>query len=312
MKKLLFIYNPRSGTGRITRYLSGILDTFVKAGYLVTVHPTQHRRDAAETAAAMGAAFDRVVCSGGDGTLSETVSGLMRLPADLRPELAFIPAGSTNDCARNLHIPQGMEAAAQVACAGFPCKIDIGRLNSKPFVYVAAFGTFTDVAYATPQDLKRMFGHLAYLLAAINALPTLTHYPLRIEHDGGVIEDDFLVGIVSNSLSVGGVETLPPSQVKLDDGLFEVILLKTMDNVLQVGEALQSAISRKPVAGGKLLVLHTSKLKIISKGGVPIPWTIDGEFGGEYVTSELVNCTRCITAIQGKASREPEAPPALP
>ena len=224
MKEALLIYNPTSGKGQLPGSLSPVLDVFTKAGWLVTVYPTQCKGDAVRAAKELGPRFQRVVCAGGDGTLSETVTGLMELSAP--PMLGYIPSGSTNDCATTLNLPRSpIKSAAVAAGEGEPFHIDIGKLNGQPFVYVAAFGAFTHVAYATPQDLKNTFGHLAYVVEGIASLPTISPYHLKVEYDGQVLEDDFYFGMVRNALSIGGIK-LPQQDVELDDGLFEVDLVK--------------------------------------------------------------------------------------
>ena len=166
MEPLLLIYNPTAGKGQLPDELAAVLDEFTKANWLVTAYPTQGKGDAARAARELGPRFHRVVCAGGDGTLSETVTGLMQL--EKPPILGYIPFGSTNDCAANLGLPRiPRQAAAIAAGQGVPRPSDIGKLNGRPFVYVAAFGAFTKVAYETPQDLKNTFGHLAYVMAGI-------------------------------------------------------------------------------------------------------------------------------------------------
>ena len=162
MKKLLFLYNTHAGKGLLKSRLAAVQDALAAAGWDVTIHPTQGAGDATAVAAARAGEFDRIVCSGGDGTLHEVVAGLMGL--ENRPEVGYIPAGTTNDFAKNLSLPRGMEAMARVAAAGVPRPVDIGSFNDRYFIYVAAFGAFTDVAYSTPQPVKNIFGHLAYVL----------------------------------------------------------------------------------------------------------------------------------------------------
>ena len=199
--------------------LAAVLDAFVKAGWDVTVHPTQGSGDATGVTLRRAGEFDRIVCSGGDGTLHEVVAGLMK--RDSRPAVGYIPAGTTNDFAKNLDLPRGMEAMAATAAAGVPRPVDIGRFNDRFFLYVAAFGAFTDVSYNTPQQFKNVFGHLAYVLEGATRLGSIQAYPLRVEHDGGVEEGEFCYGMVSNTVSVGGFRGAPAETVKLDDGLFE-------------------------------------------------------------------------------------------
>lgn len=173
MEPLLLIYNPTAGKGQLPDELAAVLDEFTKANWLVTAYPTQGKGDAVRAARELGPRFSRLVCAGGDGTLSETVTGLMQL--EKPPILGYIPFGSTNDCAANLGLPRiPRQAAAIAAGQGVPRPSDIGKLNGRPFVYVAAFGAFTKVAYETPQDLKNTFGHLAYVMAGIASLPSIT------------------------------------------------------------------------------------------------------------------------------------------
>ena len=203
MEQLLLIYNPTSGTGRAATRLSEIVDVCTKAGWLVTAYPTQLKGDATRIARELGGQYGRVICMGGDGTLSEVAAGLMELEGP--PPLGYIPFGSTNDCATTLRLPRSHRQAARVAAAtGVPVPADMGLLNGHPFVYVAAFGAFTKVAYDTPQDLKHSLGHLAYILEGIASLPTISPYHLRVEYDGQVLEDDFFFGMSATPCPSGG------------------------------------------------------------------------------------------------------------
>lgn len=296
MKRMLFIYNPASGKGQMRQKLSSVLNRFTQAGWLVTVYPTQGKADAARAARELGGGYDRVVCAGGDGTLSETVAGLMELPNP--PVLGFVPSGSTNDCAHNLRLPAGIERSAMMAAEGFPLPVDVGRLNGKSFVYVAAFGAFTEVAYDTPQELKNTFGHLAYVMAGIGQLPNLTPYRLRVEYEGGVIEDDFLYGMVCNTYSVAGVKAMPKDRVALDDGLFEVLLVRRNVKLTDITNALQALLRNAPVQTAAVVSFETARVTITCDK--PIPWTIDGEYGGTYAVTQVENCHRALTMVHGK------------
>ena len=294
---MLFLYNPTAGKGQLPDELAAVLDEFTKANWLVTAYPTQGKGDAARAARELGPRFHRVVCAGGDGTLSETVTGLMQL--EKPPILGYIPFGSTNDCATTLHIPRVYKKAAALAGSDIPpLAWDIGTLNERPFVYVAAFGAFTEVAYDTPQDLKNTFGHLAYVMAGIASIPSIAPYHIKVEYDGNTLEDDFFYGMVCNTYSVGGMKNLPTDRVELDDGLFEVILVKKPVNIFEVGAALQSLLGQAPATTGSALIsFHASDLKFTCDK--PIPWTIDGEFGGKESVNEIVNCQRALTIIRG-------------
>lgn len=298
MKKLLFIYNPTAGKGRVSRQLGDILNQFTQAGWLVSVYPTQCKGDATRIARELGADFDRVVCAGGDGTLSETATGLLELPTP--PTLGFLPAGSTNDCAHNLHLPAKLTDSAEIAAqSGSLHAVDVGRINGKPFFYVAAFGAFTDVAYDTPQEMKKTFGHLAYIMAGIAQLPSLSPYHLRIEYEDTVIEDDFYCGMVCNSYSVAGMKGAVPhtERVALDDGLFEVVLVRKSIKLSDLTRVLQSLISKNFVETAAVLSFQASRVTITCDNA--IPWTVDGEYGGTYAVSQIENQPRALTVVHG-------------
>ena len=299
MKQMLFIYNPTSGKGHVSEGLSDILDVFTKAGWMTTVYPTQCHGDATRVAKQYASHFERIVCAGGDGTLSEVVTGLMQL--EHPPLLGYIPFGSTNDCATTLHLPKvPVQAASLAAGEGIPHPSDIGMLNGNPFVYVAAFGAFTQVAYETSQDLKNTFGHLAYIMGGIASLPTISPYHVKVEYDDQILEDDFYFGMVSNALSIGGIRLPQSEQVVLDDGLFEVDLIKKPVSLSDVANGFQSLLPQNAGStnSGSYIHLKASHLKFTCEQ--PIPWTIDGEFGGKQTVSEIVNRSRALTIIRGK------------
>ena len=297
MKNLLFIYNPTAGKGQIANSLSDILDILTKTGWLVTAYPTQKGGDAARIARELGSRYDRIVCAGGDGTLSETVSGLLEL--EHPPLLGYIPFGSTNDCAANLDLPKSPPKAALIAGeTGVPRPSDIGRLNGRPFVYVAAFGAFTQVSYETPQDMKNLFGHMAYIMEGIVSLPSITPYRMRIEYDGQVLEDEFYFGMVRNAYSIGGLRLPKPEQIALDDGLFEVDLIKKPVSLADLADGFQSLFTLSSLTGGTWLHFRASRLTVTCDKEVP--WTIDGEFGGSHAACDVVNHPQAITLICGK------------
>lgn len=298
MKKLLFIYNAQAGKGQVRARLAVLLDIMTKAGWLVTVHPTQGKADATAVAARLGGKFDRIVCCGGDGTLHEVVSGLMTLDPDRRPALGYIPAGTTNDFARNLKLPRGYEKRAGTAAAGVPRPCDIGRFGDQYFVYVAAFGAFTDVSYDTPQQFKNLFGHLAYLLEGVARLGSLESYHLTVSHDGGTMEGDYLFGMVSNTISVGGLIGLPADEVALDDGLLEVILIRTPQTPAETQQLVSALLKQHLDEGVGIFGFHTAGLRISCDR--TLAWTLDGEYGGTAQTAEIGNCTHAVKIVYGE------------
>ena len=298
MNQLLFIYNPTSGTGQVKAALAPVLDVFAKAGWLTTAYPTQCRGDAARVVRELGPRFDRVVCAGGDGTLSEAAAGLLEL--DCPPPLGYIPFGSTNDCATTLRLPRKPREAALVAAGtGLPLPMDIGRLNDTTFVYVAAFGAFTKVAYDTPQDLKNTFGHLAYIFAGIASLPTIAPYHMTVEFDEQTLEDDFYFGMVSNSQSIGGLKPPKAERVVLDDGLFEVTLVRKPLKLADLTDGLQALINlSQNDRSGALVQFQARSLTFASDQS--IPWTVDGEFGGSRPVNRVENRQKALKIIRGE------------
>lgn len=296
VKRLLFIYNPHAGKGRSKSHISDVVDCFTRQGWLVTIHPTQGKADAAAVAADLGGSFDRVVCCGGDGTLHETITGLMGLTN--RPPVGYIPAGTTNDFSRNLHLPRSLAGRMETAGAGVPRPVDIGRFNGEYFIYVAAFGAFTDVAYDTPQPFKNAFGHLAYVLEGAARLPSLQSYRLRVEHDGGTEEGDFLFGMVSNTVSVGGFRGANTERVELDDGQFEVVLIRQPQNAAQLQSIVMGLMQAKPEPGGAVVAFQTTRLRVTCAG--ELPWTLDGEYGGAPRVAEIENLPRAVEIVYGK------------
>ena len=286
-KKLLFIYNPRAGKGQIRNNLLDIIDTFVKAGYVVTARPTQYAGEAVGLAADRTAKYDLVVCSGGDGTLDEVVTGIMK--SVRRRPIGYIPAGSTNDFAQSLNIPKNMAEAAKIAVSGRMFACDVGSFNEKTFVYIAAFGLFTEVSYETSQDVKNVLGHMAYLLEGMKRLSAIRSYPMRITYGDTTIVDDFIFGMVTNSASVGGFKRITGKNVRLDDGVFEVTLIKRPKNPIELNNIMVSLLNRD-IDTDAMYCFRTSKVEITS--AEPLSWTLDGEYGGTHTKVVIENICR--------------------
>lgn len=293
MKKMLFIINPRSGKEQIRSRLLEILDSFVKAGYGPSVYITQGPKDA-EYQAARAKTKELVVCSGGDGTLNEVVSGLMTITPEKRPELGYIPSGSTNDFASSLGLPKNMRKAAQTAVRGKPFLVDVGVFGkNRYFVYVAAFGAFTEVSYSTPQETKNILGHQAYMLEAIKRLTGLKSYRMRLTWEPlgeqRELEEEFILGMVTNTTSIGGFKGLVGMDVALDDGEFEVLLVRKPRTPLDIASIAAYLIQREG-ENECVFKFRTSKLTVQSEELVD--WSLDGEFGGSQTEVVIENKPR--------------------
>lgn len=296
-KKLLFVINPLSGKGNIKNHLLKIVDTFIKDGWNVNIRTTQSKNDAFEYVKEKGQKFDMIVVSGGDGTLNESIQGLMTIDAKKRPLLGYIPAGTTNDFASNMQISRNMKKAAEDIVKGCLFNCDIGSFNDKKFIYVAAFGAFTDVAYETPQQNKNMLGNLAYFLEGAKKLPTIKPHHMKISYDGGEIEDDFIYGMVSNTNYLGGIKAEKAFKAHLNDGLFEVVLVKTPKNVIETQVLINNLLTQN-LSSDKFIIFKTDKVWF--KSEEEVHWTLDGEFGGAVVEAEIVNEKQAVTLSLGR------------
>lgn len=288
--KLLFVFNPHSGKAQIKNSLLQIVDIFVKAGYEVTVHPTQAQRDAYNTVKNKASQYDLVVCSGGDGTLNETVCGLMACGTPVK--LGYIPAGTTNDFASNLGISKNMVEAARAIVNGAEFRCDIGSFNDAYFTYISAFGAFTEVAYQTPQPVKNMLGHLAYVLEGIKHLASIKTYALTVEHDGEILEGEFVFGMVSNSMSVGGFKSMGEAGILLDDGLFEVALVRMPKNPIDLQQTINDLLKFQ-VDSDYISFFKTASVRI--RCNEPLAWTLDGEFGGQVNDVLIENHSKALS-----------------
>ena len=291
MKRLMLIYNPKAGRGLFVQSLPAIIDIFVKGGYRVETWPTQAQGDAVDKVAAFGEEADMIVAAGGDGTLDEVIEGMFR--ANINKPLGYIPVGSTNDFAGSLSLENNARIAARSIIKGEARPVDIARFGEEHFVYVAAFGAFTDVAYSTNQDMKNAIGHAAYMVEATKRLMDLKPVHMRIEADNRVIEDDFLVGMCTNSRSVGGIKNITGKDVTLNDGLFELTLVHNPSNVFDLQEIVTSLLSGVPSPHVDLIKAD----RFVFDSEADIPWTLDGEFGGTQKHVEITVLRQALNLI---------------
>ena len=228
--------------------------------------------------------------------LNEVVSGAMQL--EDKPLIGYIPTGSTNDFATSIGLGKNMINNAKIAVGGYKYKVDVGTFNEdRNFVYVVAFGAFTKVSYATSQKLKNIIGHPAYVVEAIKSLPTIKSHHLRFEFDGKVIEDDFIYGMISNSNSVGGFKGLTGSNIVLDDGLYEVTLVKMPKNIKELGSIAQAMINPK-LKSEYVIRFKVSEISAYSTEAVG--WTVDGECGGKHKSVTIRNNPNAVTIMGAK------------
>ncbi len=271
-RRLLLIINPSSGTRQGEKRLASIIEILQTGGYLCTVMLTDRQMAASEYAFIYGREYDVIACAGGDGTFNETVNGMLR--AGLTIPLGYIPSGSTNDFAVSLKIPTDICAAADAIVTGDIRKLDIGLFGERNFSYVASFGAFTKTSYATSQSFKNAFGHFAYLLSSVKDVWSIRSQHLRFEFNGQIHEDDYIFGAISNSTSLGGVMTIDPQLVDMNDGLFEIMLIKqprNLNDLLQITNALMT----KQYQCDMITFESTASVTVTTDS--PIDWSLDGE-----------------------------------
>lgn len=295
-KKLLFVYNPHSGKQAVSRKLSAIVDIFAADGYDVTCHPTQSRLDCMETVSEQAGLYDMVVVSGGDGTLNEAVNGYMQ--AGCTKPMGYIPFGSTNDFSHSTGIPIQPLKAAQTVIDGEPMLCDLGCFNGRYFTYVAGFGTLAEVSYSTPQDIKNALGFSAYILEGLSALTTIESFNLSYEADERSGEGEYLLGLVTNTLHVAGFKNIVSSNVLLNDGLFEVLLVKKPKTASDLQKIASSILSRN-FDNECIESFKTAKITVTAKDK-PLSWTLDGENGGEHLVSRIEIHERALNIMTKK------------
>ena len=300
---MLLIYNSRAGKGSFLTRLPEVIDMFVKGGYRVEVYPTQAAGDAVEKVSQIPGYISLIVAAGGDGTIDEVVTGLLKSGRDV--PLGYIPVGSTNDYAASLKLSFNVLEAVGDILGGEPQAVDMGEFNNEIFVYVAAFGAFTDVSYRTSQESKNMLGHLAYLLEGMKALPSLKGWQMSYKSKERSGEGEFLYGMITNSNSVGGFGGITGRDVTLNDGVFEVTLIR-MPAILAV-EA--PGILTALLNGGEnknVVTFKTSKLEVWFDEDVS--WTRDGEYGGDHRHLVIENLPKALSIIVPDPEKEHPLP----
>lgn len=294
MKKVLIVLNPCAGTKHANKVFVEIIQIFCEAGYIPVVMTTSAKGDGTTIACKHGSEYDLVVCIGGDGTFNEVASGLIKSGADV--PIGYIPAGSTNDFASSLRLSKDILTAARDIVEGEERLIDAGEFNGRFFSYVASFGAFTRASYEAPQSIKNALGHLAYILQGIKDIPSIRPEKLRLKMEHGVYGGDYIFGAICNSTSVGGILTLSDDLVDMNDGKFEVLLIKAPSNLIELNQIL-IALTTQNYHSPMISFFSSSRLEITAEA--EMPWTLDGEYqeGSEEIVVENIHgAIRLITA----------------
>lgn len=291
--KVLFIYNPHSGKIALKNHIWDILNTFSVANYDLTVKACNLGVDIAKYVNDVCADYDLIICSGGDGTLNRVINGIVK--KDKIVPVGYIPSGSTNDYASSLKLPKTMEKCADAITKGQIYKYDIGKFNEDYFIYVAAFGLFSEVSYATDQNIKNVIGHAAYIVEGIKSLTDVKTYHLKVKSDNEEFEDDFIFGMISNTTSVGGVYDMSKQDVKLDDGLFEVLLVKKPNSILDLNKLGMYFLGNQE---SNKYIKHFKCKEIEIIPDQEMPWSLDGEYGGLPTDVNIKVCYQKIQIVK--------------
>ena len=300
MKTLLYIYNPMSGKGQAGAKLQELLTYYTQNGYLVTIYPTFKENDTAYMVRDYLDKYDLVICAGGDGTLHEAINGYEQ--TSKARAIGYIPMGTTNDFAKNLNIPQNYNQAMKTILNGRARQMDIGKFNEESFIYVAAFGVFTDIPYRTPQKQKNLLGHAAYMLQSAKSIGDIKGVHAIVEYDGNRIEGEYAVGLITNSASIAGFKSPVSDDVNLADGLFEMILIEKPANLIEAGNLVGEMLSGN-LKSDKIFYAQASEMTICSD---PVEWTLDGEFGGMHDKVKISVVPNAIKMIVEEESEENE------
>lgn len=295
MEKVLFIYNPHAGKGALKNKLSDVLEIFRRADFQITVFPTLAQGDAVNIVKEQGIHYDRVICSGGDGTLHEVVHGLMDLPAMGRPKCGYIPTGTVNDFATGIKLPKRILKAAEIVVGDKYQAYDVGEMNGNYFTYIVAFGAFTSVSYETPQAMKNLLGKTAYLLDGVVRLDTIKSTHVNVCVDGESWEEDCILGMVTNAKSVGGFKLYRKKKVALDDGLFDGIFVKNPKNPIELNQVMSFLLTG--TENEQVHIIHGKEISIDTTE--EIAYTLDGENGGKHKNVLIRNHKQAITYYRG-------------
>jgi len=300
MDKILFVYNPNSGKGTIRDHVDDIAGILSAGGRRVDIYGTKCPLDAMNKVQCDAGDYSLVVCAGGDGTLSEVVSGMMHRQEKV--PIGFVPIGSTNDTRSGFGLPKDILEAARVCLEGVPFQTDVGRFNDEYFTYVASLGSLSAVSCFTSQEMKRILGHGAYLVEGIRQLIKMESCEMSVEFDNNVIEGDFFLGLVTNSMSVGGFEGITGKYVDLQDGLFEVALLRKPHSILDFTREIDMMLIHNQEDRQILddVVVRFKTDHVIFRSEAPVQWVRDGENGGKHRTAEIEVCKKAVTIMSAR------------
>lgn len=273
----LFLYNPSSGKGKIAKKAEYIRKRLQKTFERVEVAATTSAEDLEARVREGAEQFDVILFSGGDGTFNHVLQGV----GTHEVLLGYIPGGTTNDVARSLGIPRSVKGALRVIEQGSSRRLDCMRVNDRYAMYIAAAGAFTRATYATPQNIKKKLGILAYAFECLKTEMNFKVFPLRINCDGETVETSAVLALVLNGRSVA---SFPINRSgSMCDGQLELAVIRQAERpgfFRRIGAYFSLAslfLFGVKIKKKDILYLHGRHITIGTDNGVV--WDLDGEEG---------------------------------
>lgn len=298
-RRALIVINPVAGDGRSLSALPGLVKSLTENGIVCTTVTTTGRGIAAEYVKKLGKGCDMVICAGGDGTANEVISGLMAIEERMRPKFAYIPAGSTNDFAAALGLSKRLNENIATIAEGSSVPVDVGKFNDRYYAYICAFGAFTDISHSTSQTAKNLFGPLAYFAKSIETIKNINPIRVRFLINGEVIEDDFSFCAISNSHIIGGVIKMKQELVEMNDGMFEIILIKYPKDAIALSKII-TALASGEMKSEYIRFFRSSEVKLEILDEKPVDFSLDGELEKNVRSAHIVNIRSGIRVVKGE------------
>lgn len=274
--------------------LFDMVNTFCKNGYSVNVSVTQYPAHGRKIAKENADKYDILVCCGGDGSLNDVINGI--IDSGCNVPLGYIPAGSTNDFAAATGLSSNPQEAAENICKGSPKGIDIGDFEGRYFSYIASFGAFTATSYQTPQSTKNALGHFAYVIEGIKDIGSIKPYNVKITADGNVFEGNYIFGAITNTTSIGGLLKFDSSLVFMDDGLFEVLLVKFPTTPIELHQIVYGLTYSDFENNSSFEFFKASAITL--ECSECFDWTLDGEHQSGKNKVEIFNVNNGIQLMK--------------
>ncbi|MCR5034830.1 MAG: YegS/Rv2252/BmrU family lipid kinase [Clostridia bacterium] len=272
--KVLLYYNAYSGNGLFKNYLDFIIEQCQAKGFQVTAVRAEKGTQIDKALEGIDEnEYSRIIACGGDGTFNICVNSMLR--HDIHLPLGLLPAGTANDFAYYFELPSDINAALEIALGEKITKADVGTVNNKYFINVAAMGAMVDVSQKTDPYVKTAIGPLAYYLRAAAELNQVHPIKVKLTTPEEVMEEEIYFMTVCNGESAGGFRKLSPHS-KMNDGKLDVVAFRKMP-ILEFGPLLMEVINGRHPDNKYVLYFQTPSMTVESEEDIPTD--IDGEHG---------------------------------